>query len=115
MTKVSQRQPIGALDLCIMLLTLIVALIHICLWSYPAEPLRVWFLLNGYGAIALLIVFYAQFLSAYRRLSGCALISYTAVTMTLYCLLGRPYTLLGMVTLGLEAVLIALIIMKILR
>jgi hypothetical protein len=110
-----QRTQIGALDLGIMLATLISAVIHIYLWSFPDEELRIWFLLNGIGYIVLLIAFYAPLLSAYRLLPGYALMLYTALTIVLYFFLGRPYDTLGLLTKALEVLLIVLIAVKIRR
>lgn len=113
--QLRQRTQIGALDLGIMLLTLTTAVVHIYLWSFPDEELRVWFLLNGIGYIVLLIAFYAPLLSAYRHLIGYALMLYAALTIVLYFFLGRPYDTLGLVTKTLEVLLLVLIAAKIRR
>jgi len=110
-----QRTLIGALDLGIMLLTLTTAVVHIYLWSFPDEELRVWFLLNGISYIVLLIAFYAPLLSAYRKLVGSALLLYTALTIVLYFFLGQPYDALGLLTKASEMLLIVLIAVKIRR
>lgn len=117
MAELIQRRhtQVGALDIGIMLFTLITAVVHIYMWTFPDEELRVWFLLNGIGYVGLLIALYLPLFYALRRVICYMMIAYTALTVVLYIFLGQPYDTLGVFTKAIEVLLIATLIAKIRR
>jgi hypothetical protein len=90
----------------IVALAVATALIHILL----AIPLTmVGFYLNGLGYIALATALYLPPLARYRRALRWLLMGYTALTIILWLLIGRPYTTIGYVDKAIELALITLL------
>jgi hypothetical protein len=90
----------------IAVLTLATAAIHIAL----AVPLTmIGFYLNGVGYVALLGGLYLPSLAPYRRPLRWLLMAYTALTIILWALIGRPYTTIGYVDKAIEVALLALL------
>ena len=82
------------------------ALIHIAL----AIPLTmVGFYLNGLGYLTLVAALYLPGLARYRRALRWALMGYTALTIVLWAVIGRPYTTIGYVDKAIELGLLALL------
>jgi hypothetical protein len=83
-----------AIRLGIVALTLATAAIHIVL----AIPLAmIGFYLNGAGYVALVTALCLPSLAPYRRPLRWLLMEYTALTIMLRALIGRPYTTIGYV------------------
>jgi len=90
----------------IIALALTTAIIHIVL----AIPLTmVGFYLNGLGYIALATALYLPVLARYRRQIRWLLMGYTALTIVLWAVIGRPYTTIGYVDKAIELVLLGLL------
>ncbi len=90
----------------IIALALATALIHIAL----AVPLTmVGFYLNGVGYIALVTALYVPPLARYRRPLRWLLMGYTALTIIIWVLIGRPYTTIGHVVKAVELAMFALL------
>lgn len=95
-----------ALRLGIVALAVATATIHILL----AIPLTmVGFYLNGAGYIALVAALYLSPLAPYRRPLRWLLMGYTALTIALWALIGRPYTTIGYADKAIELALLALL------
>ena len=107
-----RRAQVGALDLGIMLFTLITAVVHIYMWTFPDEELRIWFLLNGIGYVGLLIAFYLSQFYPLRQVICYVMIAYAALTVVLYIFLGQPYDMVGVGTKIIEVLLIAMLFVK---
>jgi peptidoglycan/LPS O-acetylase OafA/YrhL len=107
-----RRTQVGALDLGIMLFTLITAVVHIYMWTFPDEELRIWFLLNGIGYVGLLIALYLPQLYPLRQVICYVMIAYAALTVVLYIFLGQPYDMVGVGTKIIEVLLIAMLLVK---
>ena len=90
----------------IVALTAATALIHILL-AIPVA--MVGFYLNGLGYIALAAALYLPPLAQYRRALRWLLMGYTALTIILWLLIGRPYTTIGYVDKAIELALLALL------
>jgi hypothetical protein len=107
-----RRTQVGALDLGIMLFTLITAVVHIYMWTFPDEELRIWFLLNGIGYVGLLIALYLPQLYPLRQVICYVMIAYAALTVVLYIFLGQPYDMVGVGTKIIEVLLIVMLFVK---
>lgn len=95
-----------AVRLGIVALALATAAIHAVL----AIPLSmVGFYLNGAGYVALVAALYLRPLAQYRRPLRWLLMGYTALTIVLWALIGRPYTTIGYVDKAIELALLALL------
>lgn len=82
------------------------ALIHIAL----AIPLTmVGFYLNGLGYLTLVAALYLPTLAHYRRALRWALIGYTSLTVILWVVIGRPYTVNGYIDKAIELGLLTLL------
>ena len=82
---------IGILQVGIILLTLFTALFHLQLALEPDSELRVWFMLNCLGYIALLIALYLPQTNVYHHIIRYVLIGYTALTIFAWFILAQPY------------------------
>jgi hypothetical protein len=103
---VDSDRTLTAVRLAIVALALATAIIHIVL----AVPLSmVGFYLNGLGYIALAAALYLPPLRRHRRLLRWLLMGYTALTIVLWLLIGRPYTAIGYVDKAIELGLLALL------
>ena len=90
-------------------LALATAVIHI----YLAVPLTlVPFYLNGLGYVALATALYLPRLRSWRDQFRWLLIGYTALTILLWLLLGRPYTTIGYVDKAVELALVGLLLLE---
>ena len=90
----------------IVALALITASIHIVL----AVPLTlIGLYLNGLGYIVLVTALVVPRLRGYRRQIRWLLMGYTALTIALWVILGRPYTTIGYVDKAVELGLIGLL------
>ena len=90
----------------IVALTLATAAIHIVL----AIPLAmIGFYLNGVGYVALVTALYLPPLAPYRRPFRWLLMAYTALTIILWALIGRPYATIGYVDKAIELALLVLL------
>ena len=95
-----------AVRLGIVALALATAAIDILL----AVPLAmVSFYLNGAGYVALLGALYLPSLAPHRRPLRWLLMGYTALTIILWALIGRPYTTIGYVDKAIELTLLVLL------
>lgn len=95
-----------AVRLGIVALALATAAIHVLL----AVPLSmVGFYLNGAGYVALLGALYLPPLAPYRRPLRWLLMGYTALTIILWALIGRPYTTIGYIDKAIELALVVLL------
>ncbi len=97
-----------ALRVGIILLTLVLALIHLQL-NFP-DPA---FILNGLGYLALLAALYLPIpqLARYRNLVRWFFIGYTALTLVLWLAIGAR-TALGFISAASEVVLIVLLLLE---
>lgn len=90
----------------IIALALATAIIHIVL----AVPLTlVGFYLNGLGYIALVTALFLPQLLRYRRQIRWLLMGYTALTILLWVVLGKPYTEIGYIDKAIELALLGLL------
>ena len=95
-----------AIRLGIVALTLATAAVHIVL----AIPLAmIGFYLNGVGYVALVTALYLPSLTPYRRPLRWLLMGYTALTIILWALIGRPYTTIGYIDKVIELALLVLL------
>jgi hypothetical protein len=95
-----------AIRLGIVALTLATAAIHILL----AVPLTmVGFYLNGVGYVALVTALYLPPFVHYRRPLRWLMMGYTALTIVLWALIGRPYTTIGYIDKAIELALLVLL------
>ena len=92
----------------IILLTLATALIHLQL-AFP-DPM---FILNGLGYLALLAALYLPIpqLARYRNLVRWVFIGYTALTLTLWLIIGAR-TAIGFISAAAEVALIVLLLLE---
>jgi hypothetical protein len=98
----------SALRVGIVLLTLVLALIHLQL-NFP----DVMFILNGLGYLALLAALYLPIpqLAPYRNIVRWVFIGYTALTLALWLIIGAR-TALGFISAASEVALIALLLLE---
>ncbi len=95
--------------IAIILLTIATALIHLFL-AIIFPPMRVLFVLNGVGFLALLVAYFLPQLSNYRNLIRWALIAFAAVTVVGYFVVnGIKPDPLGWITKLIEVALIILL------
>lgn len=97
-----------ALQISIVVLTLVTALIHLTL-NFP-DPM---FILNGLGYLTLLAALYLPIsqLNPYRRIVRWLLIGYTALTFVLWLAIGVRNTI-GYVTAADEVALLLLLLLE---
>jgi hypothetical protein len=97
-----------ALRVGIVLLTLVTALIHLQL-AFP-DPM---FILNGLGYLALLAALYLPIpqLAPYRNIVRWVFIGYTALTLTLWLIIGER-TGAGFISAAAEVALIVLLLLE---
>ena len=98
----------SALRVGIVLLTLVTALIHLQL-AFP-DPM---FILNGLGYLTLLAALYLPIpqLARYRNLVRWVFIGYTALTLTLWLIIGER-TAVGFISAADEVALIVLLLLE---
>ena len=98
----------SALRVGIVALTLVLALIHLQL-AFP-DPM---FILNGLGYLALLAALYLPIpqLARYRNLVRWVFIGYTALTLTLWLIIGARTTV-GFISAASEVALIVLLLLE---
>lgn len=103
----------GLLQVAIVLLTLSTAGIHLYL-NVLMGKLDILFTLNGLGYLGLLAALYLQLpvVRDYPRLIRFALMGFALLTITLWVILGQPYTVLGYITKTIEAVLVVLLLFE---
>jgi hypothetical protein len=103
----SAEKRFGAVKASIVLLTLATAVIHISL-LFP----DLMFIINGLGYLILLAAYLLpiSFLQGKRSLVRLAFIGYTAITIAAWLVLGDKGMILGMVTKGIEILLIILLL-----
>ena len=97
-----------ALRVGIVLLTLVLALIHLQL-AFP----DLIFILNGLGYLALLAALYLPIprLAPYRNIVRWVFIGYTALTLTLWLIIGAR-TAVGFINAAVEVALIVLLLLE---
>ena len=75
---------VGALQVGIIVTTLITAGIHLYLSSKPDEDLRTWFFFNGLGYLLLLAGLYLPQLARFQHIARLALIGFAILTIILW-------------------------------
>lgn len=95
-----------AIRLGIVALTLATAAIHLVL---AVPQTLIGFYLNAAGYVALATALYLPPFAHYRRAIRWLLMGYTAVTIVLWALIGRPYTTIGYVDKAIEVALLVLL------
>lgn len=103
----TSRPPAGtaAIRAGIVLLTLTTALIHLQL-NFPDPG----FIMNGLGYLALLAALFAPQLARYQSAARWALVAYTALTISLWVVLGAR-TPIGYADKAVEVALVALLLL----
>jgi hypothetical protein len=81
---------LDVVSLGIALLTLITAGAHLYLAAQPDEDLRLWFLLNGIGYLALLTAFELPQFAQIHHVVRWVLMGYALLTIILWFFLGSP-------------------------
>lgn len=88
--SVRPRSRLDSIGVGIGALTLLTALTHLYLGMQPNEELRVWFLLNGLGYLALLVLFFLPQLATIHVIVRWILLGYPLLTFVLWFFLGSP-------------------------
>jgi len=109
-----QKKQFGLLQIGIVILTFATALIHFSLALPSQMPFNLLFGLNGAGYLALLAGLYLNLpiVSQYRSLVRILFIVYTLVTIILFFVMNDTYGTFGLITKGIEALLVILLIVE---
>lgn len=101
----------GALQVAIILLTLVTAGIHLGMGIFFPDPLFTpIFILNGIGYLVLLIAYFLPRLAGYRSLVRWVLIAYAGITILSYFIANvGDYSAIGLIDKAIEVVLIVML------
>ena len=106
-----ERQSLNFKKWLIIIATLITAGIHFSL-NFSMGKFDPLFTLNGFGYLTLLVlyIFTPKFLLKYKNLIRIAYLSFALLTIILWVILGKPYTITGYIDKTVEMLLVVLLL-----
>ncbi len=99
---------IGALQVAIVMCTVMTAFIHLYAAIQPDEDLRLWLFLNGAGYLGLLTLFFLPRFLPWHYIISVVLTGYAVLSIVLWFIFGQSYDIAGYIANSVETVLAAL-------
>ena len=108
LTQPRSQNEIGALQIAIVVCTVMAAFIHLYAAIQPDEDLGFWLFLNGAGYLGLLTIFFMPRFTEWHDKISFLLMGYALLTIVLWFIFGQSYDFVGYIANSVEIVLAVL-------